>query len=60
MKFVLAKKNPKNFLDSLSGFVVKDINLKLGTEMDQLKKTEFGCGYYFWYYYAEVCPPPGS
>jgi hypothetical protein len=29
--------------------------------MDQLEKIEFGCGYYFyWYYFAGVCPPPGS
>ena len=31
-----------------------------GIKMDQLQKMEFGFGYYYWFYYAEVCPTPGS
>jgi hypothetical protein len=61
MNFAIRKKFSKIFLDNIYDFVVKKITLKLGTEMDQLKKIEFGGGYYFyWYFYAWVCPPHGS
>jgi hypothetical protein len=33
----------------------------MGMKMNQRGKLEFFGGYYFgWFYYAGVCPPPGS
>jgi len=60
-EFCFTQKNLKISLDSVSSFMVKRLNLKLGSEMDQRKGIEFSGGYYFyWYFYAGVCPPPGS
>jgi hypothetical protein len=40
--------------------MIKRFYLKSRIGMDQRMNFEFGGGYYFWFYYARVCPPPGS
>jgi len=41
--------------------MVKRFIMNLGFEMDQRINFKFGGGYYFyWFYYAGVCPPLGS
>ncbi len=50
----------KFFLTGLPALWYKGITFGKGIKMDQLQKTEFGFGYYYWFYYAEVCPTPGS
>ena len=53
--------HPKIFLDSQMNPVVNVIILNLGIEMDQRIDLKFGCGFFFnWFYWFEVCPPPGS
>jgi len=54
-------KYPKIFLDSRIRFMVKNFIMNPRIESDQPINFEFGCGFFFyWFYWVGVCPPPGS
>jgi hypothetical protein len=41
--------------------MVKKFIMNARIEKDQPINSEFGCGFFFyWFYWFGVCPPPGS
>jgi len=54
------KKISRNFLDSRFYTWYKNQNQGKGMTVHQFSGVNFSGGYYFWFYYAGVCLPPGS